>query len=167
MLLENEEREYGILEAVSGANPVLAGVIALMLQADPTLDTEEIRTILQETARADGQTGNVPNPEWGFGKLDALAAVERALGISSTDNEQESIPVIKLFPNPVYDVLNISAPTTLDNMQFIIYDNLGRLIHAGTINRYNIPISQLHSGIYNLHIFDKGQLIGNESFLKL
>ena len=66
---------YGTLGAVSGAAPVVTGIIALMLQADPTLDAAEVRAVLQETARADAFTGEVPNASWGHGKVDAYAAV--------------------------------------------------------------------------------------------
>jgi hypothetical protein len=69
---------YGIAGAVSAANPVVTGIIALMLQANPTLDAAQIRQILQQTARSDSFTGTTPNTTWGYGKIDAQAAVLRA-----------------------------------------------------------------------------------------
>lgn len=51
------------------------GVIALMLQANPTLDPATVRRILRGTARHDGYTTAGPDNRWGAGKLDALAAV--------------------------------------------------------------------------------------------
>ncbi|MBN9691975.1 MAG: S8 family serine peptidase [Verrucomicrobia bacterium] len=67
---------YGRASAVSAANPIVTGVIALLLEMDPTLDAGQIKQILQQTARADAFTGEVPNANWGYGKIDALAAVE-------------------------------------------------------------------------------------------
>jgi len=75
-IVENAQAMYGVLAAVSGANPVLAGVIALMLEIDPDLTATEIRTILRSTARTDAFTGQVPNVEWGYGKLDVKAALD-------------------------------------------------------------------------------------------
>ena len=72
----------GVHHGISGTSmsaPHVTGTVALMLQADPTLDAIEIRDILTGTARADGFTGPVPNDNWGFGKLDALAAVTAAI----------------------------------------------------------------------------------------
>jgi subtilisin family serine protease len=60
----------------SAAAPFTAGVIALMLQKNPNLDGKQIRDILTSTAvKGDRFVGAVPNPEWGFGKLNPVAAI--------------------------------------------------------------------------------------------
>ena len=66
---------YGIASAVSAAAPVVTGTVALMLQKNPAADAASIKSTLQRTARVDNFTGAVPNPRFGHGKLDALAAV--------------------------------------------------------------------------------------------
>ena len=66
---------YGMAGAVSAAAPVVTGIIALMLEVDPTLDAGTVKRILQETARADRFTGRTPNPLWGHGKVDAYEAL--------------------------------------------------------------------------------------------
>ena len=66
---------YGRASAVSASAPVATGIVALMLQADPSLDAIQIRETLCRTARKDRLTGEVPNPRWGFGKADAYQAV--------------------------------------------------------------------------------------------
>ena len=66
---------YGMAGAVSAAAPVVTGIVALMLEVDPTLDAGSVKRILQETARADAFTGPTPNPLWGHGKVDAYAAL--------------------------------------------------------------------------------------------
>ena len=60
----------------SASSPFTAGVIALMLQKNPTLDAEQVRQILIKTAKKGGSVGAVPNPSWGYGMLDAAAAVQ-------------------------------------------------------------------------------------------
>ena len=69
---------YGMAGAVSAAAPVVTGIIALMLEVDPTLDAVSVKRILQETARADEFTGQTPNTLWGHGKVDALEALTAA-----------------------------------------------------------------------------------------
>jgi len=59
----------------SAASPYLAGVIALMLQKNPTLDEDQVRKILETTAKSDSFTGATPNPSWGYGKIDPAAAI--------------------------------------------------------------------------------------------
>ena len=69
---------YGMAGAVSAAAPVVAGIIALMLEVDPTLDALSVKRILQETARSDEFTGQTPNTLWGYGKVDAFEALMAA-----------------------------------------------------------------------------------------
>lgn len=60
----------------SASSPFTAGVIALMLQKNPNLDAEQVRQILIKTAKSGGSVGAVPNPNWGYGMLDAAAALQ-------------------------------------------------------------------------------------------
>jgi uncharacterized protein (TIGR03437 family) len=69
---------YSPANATSGASPQVTGIIALILEMNPTLDAKQVKDILQQTARADDYTGPVPNSRWGYGKIDALAAVTKA-----------------------------------------------------------------------------------------
>gem|GEM_PF-310183 len=74
---------YGFQQGTSMAAPAVAGAIALMLQAKPDLNHEEILAILEETAAEDNFVtlettdagGNAKSNTWGYGKLDALAAM--------------------------------------------------------------------------------------------
>ena len=61
--------------AVSAAAPVVTGIVALMLEVNPTLDAGSIKKILQDTARSDRFTGPTPNTLWGHGKVDAYEAL--------------------------------------------------------------------------------------------
>ena len=75
LLIEGGGGLYGMAGAVSAAAPIVTGIIALMLEVDPTLDALSVKKILQETARADEFTGPTPNPLWGYGKVDAFEAL--------------------------------------------------------------------------------------------
>jgi hypothetical protein len=64
--------------------PHVTGVIALMLQANPSLDPSQVDAIIRQTARHDRFTGSASwTPDYGAGKVDALAAVQRVLGIDT------------------------------------------------------------------------------------
>ena len=67
--------------ATSGAAPIVVGAAALMLQMRPQLTGGEIRQVLQQTATADGFTGAVPNSDWGYGKLNVLAALDAVVSL--------------------------------------------------------------------------------------
>ena len=73
--VQNGNFLYAVQNAVSGAAPQVTGVIALMLEVDPTLTPEEVRSALHQSARRDSFTGATPNPMWGFGKMEAFGAI--------------------------------------------------------------------------------------------
>ncbi len=71
--------QYSLLQGTSMSSPIVAGVVALMLEVDPTLDYDQVVEILTSTARSDAQTGTVPNSRFGSGRLDAYRAVQKTL----------------------------------------------------------------------------------------
>lgn len=56
---------------------------------------------------------------------------------------------IKLYPNPVRDLLNISNTTVED---YKIFDMGGKLINSGKIERGTVNVSQLTAGAYTIQI---------------
>lgn len=66
----------------SSACPLASGVFAMMISANPDLSVDQIREILRETS---AKIGPLPydqngfNEQYGYGRLDMAAAVERAL----------------------------------------------------------------------------------------
>jgi len=101
------------LQGTSMAAPHVTGVIALMLQANPNLTYDLVLQILQETARRDNFTGSVPNHQFGAGKIDAFAAVQRA--IASTGNQP---PLVEHDPPQLpraQQAMNITANISDEN----------------------------------------------------
>ncbi len=64
---------FQLFNGTSAATPHAAGVVALLLQRRPTLTTAEVRALLARHASRDASTGAVPNPGWGYGRLDPTA----------------------------------------------------------------------------------------------
>jgi len=60
----------------SASTPFVAGVVALMLERDPTLTTARVREIFRTTAIVDDTTQGVPNDRVGWGKLDPAGAID-------------------------------------------------------------------------------------------
>jgi hypothetical protein len=72
---------YELTGGTSVASPIVAGIIALMLEAKPTLTPETVKQILQQTAIKDKYVPQItPDVRWGAGKVNALGAIEQ-LGI--------------------------------------------------------------------------------------
>lgn len=79
---------YGRQGATSGASPIAVGAAALMLQVNPNLTSEQARRILKETATQDAFSGDTPNEDWGYGKINILGAIEC---LENWDHCQESV----------------------------------------------------------------------------
>ncbi len=78
--------EYGELTGTSMAAPHVAGVAALMFQVAPQLTPSDVKSIVIRTANDHGQIGAMDgigswNPYYGYGKLNAYAAVKAALSM--------------------------------------------------------------------------------------
>ena len=69
---------YGGFGGTSSATPHTAGVVALMLSADPTLTPADLARILQLSSIEKGDPGK--DIEYGAGRIDALRAVNGVLG---------------------------------------------------------------------------------------
>ncbi|MFN8547965.1 MAG: S8 family serine peptidase [Candidatus Eisenbacteria bacterium] len=65
---------HAIDQGTSMAAPHVAGLVALMLEAQGYLSTAQVRQRLRETARGDRHATELPNAIWGAGKIDAVGA---------------------------------------------------------------------------------------------
>jgi subtilisin family serine protease len=76
----------GGFSGTSAACPVVAGVCALVLGANPDLTAPEVREIMRQTARKIGDLSTYVDghsPRFGYGCVDADAAVAKALSVAT------------------------------------------------------------------------------------
>ncbi|UTL93819.1 S8 family serine peptidase [Pseudomonas fluorescens] len=142
---------YGTTQGTSFAAPIVSGVVALMLQANPGLGYRDVQQILALSARKvdDPATawrdnagfnwnggGMRASHDYGFGMVDARAAVRLAeswAGQSSKANEQQlsagSEALAKLIaPGQVSTfALNMPAGVLVEHVEVDIHSQVGRL----------------------------------------
>jgi subtilisin family serine protease len=157
---------FAKLSGTSMASPMVAGIAALILDANPYLSARQVKQIIMQTARQDNFTGVIPpdgNTRWGAGKVNAYAAVQLAL---MTVGQQEIKNDISwsIYPNPVGENLNITNLPTMDQEVEII-DITGKVIQKKVENNSISPL-HLESGTYWLRILIKGK-IEQQKFIKL
>ncbi|MBK8052674.1 MAG: glycoside hydrolase family 9 protein [Saprospiraceae bacterium] len=91
---------YGSSSGTSMAGPHVAGLVALIISANPTLagEVDKIENIIEQTAvnltsntqSCNGIPGtSIPNNTYGYGRIDAVAAVNRAIN-------ELYVPLIKI-----------------------------------------------------------------------
>lgn len=78
---------WGRMQGTSMSSPFAAGVFALWLEANPTLDVNAIRDIAKRTAMTDRYTQAGDPVQWGAGKLDAYEGLKLALNYTSSVND--------------------------------------------------------------------------------
>jgi minor extracellular serine protease Vpr len=147
---------YGVFSGTSMASPVVTGAVALMLQANPSLNHEQVVKILRNTAISDAFTGQVPNNNYGWGKLNAEEAVVAALKIVSTRYITVKDERLIAWPNPVNSYSGISLKMSngkpLNDVE--IMDLSGRQViaiqNSENTDILKIDLSTLRSGVYFL-----------------
>ncbi|MFN3876451.1 MAG: S8 family serine peptidase, partial [Flavobacteriales bacterium] len=95
---------FAQLSGTSMSSPAVAGIAALLLQADPSLTPMEVKAVLKATARRDQHTGAIApggHPRWGMGKVNAYRAIVEALGLVGI--EQRPAEGAGIWPNPALD----------------------------------------------------------------
>ena len=162
--------EYANFSGTSMAGPHVAGLVALMISANLDLagNVEAIEDIIEATARpknSDQDCGSflgavVPNAVFGYGIVDGLEAVKRALDYT-TDVKNVSPSDVRVFPNPADDLLTF----VLDGGgQFIsdihLYDMNGKVVLSENMEDNHLVstlvVSSLQKGIYIYKILADG-----------
>jgi surface protein len=82
------------------------------------------------------------------------AIIDSGLDCSSLDAEEFQTNTLKLYPNPVINILNLKTDNQLINQPYIIIDGIGRVVLNGKLNdvETSINVEQLSKGIYYLKI---------------
>ncbi len=83
---------YANTSGTSFASPATAGVIALIMAANPALTTDEIEAVLEDSAVDLGASGW--DPEFGHGRVDAGAAVQMVGGTTPGDNQAPGVTIL-------------------------------------------------------------------------
>jgi len=164
-------REYKFVRfsGTSMSSPHVAGVVALMLEANPWLSPAEIKQIIKETARQDDKTGVIPpegSTRWGQGKVHALMAVYEAANYQNIIPHQ-NITELKVYPNPALN--SVCLLNTQENKMTVhVYSINGSLVDVLNIVEDNLCFSVEHysPGTYLVFVQD-GKIWKSTKFIKL
>jgi subtilisin family serine protease len=138
------------------SSPAVAGIAALVLQADPSLTPAEVKELLMSTAREDVYTGVIPaegSVRWGQGKVNAYRAVQQVLGITAVAELENG--ELRLWPNPTNDQLNIMLVAPTLNAAVELVDATGRTVLVSPTSgaaQITLDVAGLSPGVYAVHI---------------
>jgi len=178
------DRSYTLtFDGTSSATPLAAGVTALVLQANPNLGWRDVRMILAETARRNDPTDSDwrdigvnllggkyhHNHKYGFGGVDANAAVQRATTWINVGPQKPPVikertldlPILDNDPAGVTDTISVSG-SGISSIEFIeitftadheyVGDLNVTLTHADTGIQSQLAAQHVCDDDFNRHI---------------
>ena len=140
----------------SMSTPVVAGIIALWLQACPNLSPDDVREVLANTCIRYDDTLSYPNNHYGWGEIDAHRGLLYLLGLSDikeiTSDQPRKVQVILqddcmrfCFNEPLRQGLNVA-----------LYGVGGSLVSrrqlSGGTAEQQVDISGLPAGVYAVQL---------------
>lgn len=133
----------------SSSTPLCAGLAGLILSIDPDLTSAEVRNIIMNTAdKIDTVNGkydaNGHSHKYGYGRINAHAAVEMAKGSSPTNKPRESLYVEHRIKKPITDLDEIS-----DTISFPWQKNIIEI-------EISIEIKHTYQGDLSIHLIPPG-----------
>jgi hypothetical protein len=135
----------------SMACPVVAGVIALWLQAKPDLTPEDVMDVIRRTSRQPDPALTYPNNYYGYGEIDAYRGLLDILGLDRIERlstEHTRLPVTLQGRQ-----LNVRLLTDdpVRQLTMTLYGVDGRLVRRVT-GAASMNLDGLSAGVYALQL---------------
>jgi subtilisin family serine protease len=149
---------FAKFSGTSMSSPMVAGVAALILDANPYLSARQVKEIIMETARQDNITGIIPvegSTRWGAGRVNAYAAVKLALQTIGLEEPANDL-MWSVFPNPVANELHFTIVEELPKQAEIV--NLNGQANLRAIINGKLNVSDLSPGNYYIRLKIKGKI---------
>lgn len=145
------------MQGTSMACPVVAGGIALWLQANPDLKVADVRRIIKDTADRDAAvTGFEPAIKWGAGKFNAYEGLKEVLKGSGVDD------VLVENKNPM--LISAAGPSAWDitvpgaqSVKADLYNLQGVKVASASAQSHNLLLEAdgLAKGVYIINVNGK------------
>lgn len=162
---------FASMQGTSMSSPFTAGVVALMLQAKPNLNPNQVRTLFYTSSRQDNFTGNIGTGShiWGAGKIDGYEAVWQSVNYTSISGGGYDSEELFVYPNPSNGNFMITledkpeAPAIME-----VYNTNGQCIKKVNIIQ---EISQqslegYQEGVYFIRLIDGDEVYTSKLMLK-
>ncbi|HET6226887.1 MAG TPA: S8/S53 family peptidase [Bacteroidia bacterium] len=162
---------YELMSGTSMAGPHVAGLVALIISANPALagKVSTIEDIIQSTAvkltstqTCGGVSGStIPNNTFGYGRIDALAAVTKAISLVSVEENGRTSTYVSMYPNPFTNTINVEFKNWEGATTLEIYSITGAVIFSKTWEtvpaKYEVDIASQAAGVYFYKISNSKQ----------
>ncbi len=150
---------YAILGGTSMASPCVSGIVAMMLQYNPNLTPDSVKSLININAIKDTFT-SVTLPAtgtnlWGHGKINAYRTLRYMVGNLSVTHEGIDPMDCILYPNPGKGNFTLSfTGKTAEQLTVSVFDITGKMVNfqnwnvSTGANSKELNLTQLAKGIY-------------------
>ena len=154
--IDGQEYSLMVMDGTSMATPVTSGVIALWLQADPTLTPQRIKEVISRTATHLDNTLEYPNNIYGHGQIDAYKGLLDILNLTGIQGLSQSQPAgISFSVNG--DML--TAEGAADGTAVTIYNLQGAIVRQTIVQGGIVSLSGLQKGVYAVQLGQLGSTL--------
>ena len=151
--VNDRDNHWGQMSGTSMSSPFVAGVGAVMLQANPNLTVSEVRNIMMETATKDEYTAKGDPIQWGAGKINALEAVKKVLGLGGVGEifaDENTRLILTQSGDKQYNVFLAGV----DEFNATVYNMSGSAVKTVNFagNEGTLDASSLSAGVYVVEV---------------
>lgn len=144
----------------SMSTPVVAGAIALWLQANPSLTPEEIIGVIERTSSHYDPALSYPNNLYGYGQIDVYRGLLDILGIDGIDGLSNHQPQGVTVRPEGNDLIGLHfQKATGSPFAVRVYNTAGKLVAShvldGLSEHYCLNLSHLPKGVYAVQVDTK------------
>ena len=149
---------WGLGSGTSLSSPVVAGIIALWLEAKPTLTAQEALETIRLTSKPIGTDSlGHPNNEYGYGLIDAYKGLLHVLGldtsIQSLSQHQPAGMTFRVQGDLLY------ADGAEDGIPVTLYNLSGRLVRQSKVENGTVSLSGMQKGVYAVQLGKYGSTL--------
>lgn len=138
---------YVGMEGTSMAAPHVTGAVALLFQQSPQLGFSQVVQLLKNSAKTDVYTGDIPNNDAGWGKLDVLRLLQL---VTSVESPEETDYLIEVAPNPTLNKVGVASLFEITKLE--VLNLLGyKMLEAKGTNE--LDLSGFPTGVYVVAIY--------------
>jgi len=143
---------WGAYSGTSMSSPIVGGIVALWLQADPELTPDEVKAVMQRTSQRHDASLEYPNNTYGCGEIDAYRGLLDILGLTGIEGVYDHRPLALSMSFGGDNVLRLSAASGVGgSLSVNVYSVAGVCVMSTrcTANEAcEIDLSALPAGVY-------------------
>jgi subtilisin family serine protease len=162
---------WGVETGTSMSAPMVAGVIALWLQACPTLTPADILQVFSRTCQHPDPELSYPNTIYGYGEIDAYRGLLDILGVDQIDGLSLHQPAaLRIWPSDNGLRLTTDTPIS-ETIRIKLYSLSGACIHDTSIRiegtEAYLPLPPYPAGVYAVQMNASSRQLSGSQLVRL